>query len=475
MAPDDRDRTFEKALARYLRPNAPGEMPSSQPACPDAENLAAYHERLLAPEQMLSAKEHIAGCARCQELLAQLEATDDLPVEVNQEAEYQQESPRQNVLTMPEADPAELAHAATQESKSAAARSTPAARWSRRLRARPGANWRWLAPAGALAAGLLVWVAVHESNPPQFQLAKNQRNTTPSPASAPLSSPAAPSAKESAPKPGSLPAAPPAARAKTDALTITRNQPATRDEKTSASLQADKLTALARDLSPKDSAAPVDGEAKQPKVAEAAGAEEKELKKQSRASVPAPASPAGVSENSESALAEVAPRAKAAASLKAKAGIDLAGQRVPQKEQQGVGATTGNRESDLLPVVNARASVTITAPGSSALWRIAPAGIILHSTDAGATWFVQTSGVVGDLLAGSAPSDQLCWIVGRAGTIVRTTDGGAHWRKIPAPINDDIAAVFAVNAQQASIFTASTHKTYKTTDAGQTWTPLPAQ
>ena len=71
MAPDDRERNFDKALARHLRPHAPGGADASHP---DAELLAAYHERLLAPEQMISSKEHIAGCSRCQQILAQLEA-----------------------------------------------------------------------------------------------------------------------------------------------------------------------------------------------------------------------------------------------------------------------------------------------------------------------------------------------------------------------------------------------------------------
>src|SRR6202008_1408347 len=34
---------------------------------------------------------------------------------------------------------------------------------SRRLRLLRGARWQWLAPAGALAAGLLVWIALHEN------------------------------------------------------------------------------------------------------------------------------------------------------------------------------------------------------------------------------------------------------------------------------------------------------------------------
>src|SRR5690348_16399143 len=98
MAHEDRDPMFEKALARHLRakPSSPaasreaeetvgapgaGVAPGSSSqdsACPNPEVLAAYHERLLVPEEMASLKKHIAACDRCQEILATLEATDDL-------------------------------------------------------------------------------------------------------------------------------------------------------------------------------------------------------------------------------------------------------------------------------------------------------------------------------------------------------------------------------------------------------------
>src|SRR5262245_30832529 len=108
MAPDDRDRTFEKALARHFRAgasgsNAPAGAGESAPPdnpCPNAEILAAYHERLLTPEQMLSFKQHIAGCSRCQEILATLEATDDLLLPTDS-AGKARETARQNVVTMP--------------------------------------------------------------------------------------------------------------------------------------------------------------------------------------------------------------------------------------------------------------------------------------------------------------------------------------------------------------------------------------
>ena len=88
MAPDERDRRFDKALARHLRSAAPsgeaGALPvvpaSESGACPDSETLAAYHERSLLPEEMNSWKEHIVGCANCQTIFAHLEATDEIPL-----------------------------------------------------------------------------------------------------------------------------------------------------------------------------------------------------------------------------------------------------------------------------------------------------------------------------------------------------------------------------------------------------------
>src|SRR5580704_18839725 len=88
MAPDPRDQNFDKALARHFRPAAPSEEPANLPAelglqadsCADAETLAAYHERSLLPAEMNSWKEHIVGCAHCQEILAHLEATDNIPL-----------------------------------------------------------------------------------------------------------------------------------------------------------------------------------------------------------------------------------------------------------------------------------------------------------------------------------------------------------------------------------------------------------
>ena len=131
---------------------------------------------------------------------------------------------------------------------------------------------------------------------------------------------------------------------------------------------------------------------------------------------------------------------------------------------------SGRSYTALLTLANDARAVTIAAPHGSTRWRIGAAGIIARSKDAGAHWTLQPSGVISDLLAGSATSKKICWIVGRAGTILRTTDGGAHWLKVPPPIADDFASVFAVSARQATVSPA--HGTYQTVDGGATWKKL---
>ncbi len=159
MAPDERDRSFDKALARRLRSTAPGgqsaEMPrefaSQGGACPDPETLAAYHERSLLPEQLNSLKEHLVACANCQTVLAHLETTDRIPLQAAEEDQVFAQTASAPVLS------------ASSQSHAPVEKTLPVK--SRRARLLKGARWPWLAPAGAIAAGLLVWIALHENQP----------------------------------------------------------------------------------------------------------------------------------------------------------------------------------------------------------------------------------------------------------------------------------------------------------------------
>src|SRR6202521_5062146 len=210
MAPDERDRRFDKALARHLRSAAPaGEsaklaaLPASQRgSCPDSETLAAYHERSLLPEELNSWKEHIVGCANCQNILAQLDATDEisLPAALREEVVRKGSEPviaPRNVEAFPAA-------AAPGQSQRTAGAAPP--KKSRRALLLRGARWQWLAPAGAIAASLLVWIALHENQPlplPSLKQVQVATNHAPSPSVSTAVPEVSPSAKAALKKPQS--------------------------------------------------------------------------------------------------------------------------------------------------------------------------------------------------------------------------------------------------------------------------------
>src|SRR6201993_1721714 len=77
------DPKFERALAQHLRGG------SAQANCPDAETLAAYHERNLSLEEMARWKEHISACELCQEALALVETTENQLAEEREIPVYQ--------------------------------------------------------------------------------------------------------------------------------------------------------------------------------------------------------------------------------------------------------------------------------------------------------------------------------------------------------------------------------------------------
>src|SRR5438034_5553905 len=80
----EEDRKFDAVLGGFLVGGL--RVPAGNLHCPESDVLAAYHERSLLPEEMNPWKEHIVGCARCQAVLAELGATDSLPVRASAEA-----------------------------------------------------------------------------------------------------------------------------------------------------------------------------------------------------------------------------------------------------------------------------------------------------------------------------------------------------------------------------------------------------
>src|SRR5215813_11154785 len=146
--PEDRDQLFEKALARHLRAES-----AASSLCLDPETLAAYHERTLSPAELASAKSHIVSCARCQQILAELEVTPE--VDQLQEttelapAVARTAAPASSELRRELSPPAVI----TQQPSPEKVVAIPSKRF---------ASLRWAAPAGALAAALLVWIGVRD-------------------------------------------------------------------------------------------------------------------------------------------------------------------------------------------------------------------------------------------------------------------------------------------------------------------------
>lgn len=134
-------------------------------------------------------------------------------------------------------------------------------------------------------------------------------------------------------------------------------------------------------------------------------------------------------------------------------------------------APSAARETVAQPQAMARfaaATVLIPSPDSTVQWRIS--GIAVErSADAGRTWQAQPTGTTVELAAGSSPAPSVCWIVGRAGTVLLSTDG-ATWRRLASPDPAaDLAAVAALDDRTATVTTAD-GRSYRTSDAGRTWT-----
>jgi hypothetical protein len=482
MAPDERDRSFDKALARHLRSAAPAsegarlpEAPASHTgACPDSEALAAYHERSLLPEQLNSLKEHIVGCGRCQAILVQLEATD----EISLQAFEQEEVVAKGAVSVLAARNVEAFPAAAPSQSPRAAQAAPPKKSRRALLLR-GARWQWLAPAGALAAGLLVWIALHENqplSPPSLnhvQIATKQAPPPPPP-SVSTTVHEAPPPKAALSKPQSATDEFASANTRGAADAMKSNQKLDSLARVSPSQPlADKEGRLRKDAERESSIALLRAEEQLDRDAKTAGAAKQEkVKVQLQAQATN-----GQFQNQTNANSQKVPGPAPLGQTEAKKMKTPSAVPAPPPPQAGVagGAVSSYNSSASMEVARAISNPRlISPPGSSFLWRAGRSGLIEHSKDGGSSWSRQTSGVLADLLTGSAPSDQVCWIVGRVGAILLTTDGGAHWKVIQSPLAEDLGGVRASDAQHAAVWNARATKSFQTSDGGLTWTPVPS-
>ena len=445
MPTDDRDRQLDRALARRLSD-------SRDAACPDAEILAAYHERTLSLEEMAEWKEHIASCSRCQEALALVEESEKALAEDGKELEVEDYLGAAEPSRLPEAQAA-----LPRDSRNLwLGRATPQAAGGRMPAKRgPRLNWRWVAPVGALAAAVIVWIGVRDievANKAAKQSVEIAANRTEQSATA-SPPPPAPRA-EIAPRPRNRNPEP------------TVREPHKEEQAAGGAPQVLRQSEQERPLERQDR----DLEAAKPGVNESRAIVAQSEAKKSRAAgaAPAPSTPVrnGLEANEPAASdkLEAVPPQAATQSFEVTAAAPTL--NTSQSDLQMM-----VRDSKDLMRLAAEDHRVIVAPGQKHVWRLGEGGSIARSTDGGKTWKKQNSGVTVDLTSGSATSDKVAWVAGRSGTLLLTTDGGKHWKQIPTPITGDLGGVHALDQAHASIWEASNRKSFLTSDGGETWTP----
>jgi hypothetical protein len=498
MPSDDRDQQFDRALARHLRSASP------DAACPDAEILAAYHERSLSLEEMAHWKAHMASCSRCQETLTLLEQTDSVAAN-----DWEKE-------VVPAALQASRSLSGARDSEKeesalamAAASAAPAPVEIRSVskgaaQTRRRVPWSIVVPASALAAGLLVWVAVHER--PRFsvrekarvQVAENRETSPPALPAAPqsgkvelrdegsaslqsknlaehkppvaLTSPAL-----HAQAPSSIPSAVPPPAAK-EFGAPEQDKLAQLDAGKSAVSSGTRTTSGFVGGRRAAAAAPASaGRAGGPLVAnQMQNQMQNQNVAQNANQAPNPAANQVTDQATNQPLTEEKKDAQRAQKQQSETFTVAASTETVEVTSAPPAPTAGALSCSSL---NGRAVYSlmlmdrniIVSPNKKLAWRVGPGGKIERSTDAGKTWRTQESGVTADLLSGSAPADKVCWIAGKAGTLLLTTDGGKHWKQVASPISGDLGGVHALDAQHASISDVPSSKSFATSDGGLTW------
>jgi Photosynthesis system II assembly factor YCF48 len=517
MGNEERERKFEQALERHLRRNIASARNEADAhadvrnetggavTCLDAETLAAFHEQILSREEMNIAAEHIESCSRCQQILMQLEATDEIPLQaepgdifakrepvLSTGAQYVDEAAMQTPGPRTAGQP---------KAASKAPKDISRGRGFRAL--------RWAAPAGAIAAGLLVWFVVRDSkvqtlghvenvqvaqeqpingrltapralpaSPAPERMTKSKQLNEPRKDAGKIKRPSEESGAQRAPErqlsdafstrddldvraetsDAGVPAA--SRESKLDALqSVTRAKPESRasSQNKVAAVSAAKAAAVPAPAPSRDqhtqSAAPIETP---PTVSTVAPGPAR-----SQSAVPAPPASSGASANAADKKAGETPTQTVVLNCPLALPVPTERMATPDKLHEPALETRGRTAPDR----------KIVAPGAIVLWRLGAKGQIERSVDGGASWVRQSSGVKSELLGGAAPSESVCWIIGRGGTILKTTDGGVHWSKVAWPNAGEITGIQAFDAMHAIVYggTADIPGRFATNDGGATW------
>jgi hypothetical protein len=433
--------------------------PGDAGECPDAELIAAYHERSLDPDEIAGCETHFAACARCRKILAVLAASDDTPLAAKEVA-------RLGELLAATGSPQQTVVPITKPGR------------PRRF------DWRarWLAPALGVAAVLAVWFAMR---PPWHAVDRSPSGTliAQAPANEPLAGAVAPSVDH-------IPNLAPTNKLETKPATPPLNPKV----ESAAGTESSKPVLEAPTAKNLDGIRPMNRLASGVR----SGEHETETRQSAEVNNSAPTLPvtpppvpmtafggASVQAQSDSAQKAVtsAPEMPKSTgqSITATAQAEVVtaangtfSSVVNQGGTANVPLTTRNYTNLLGLAGGTEGTILIESPSGMSFWRAGIGGGIEKSTDAGKTWRKQTSPVQEDWLAGAAASDTVCWLVGRNGAIAKTTNG-KRWKRISSPQQAAASGklpnwvnVMAIDARTATIMAAD-QSHFLTQDGGKTW------
>lgn len=108
----------------------------------------------------------------------------------------------------------------------------------------------------------------------------------------------------------------------------------------------------------------------------------------------------------------------------------------------------------------------VAMPSSTQAWAVGEGGRIFHSADGGASWSPQASGTTAELWSVEFTDDHDGWVLG--GVLLRTTDDGATWTKVTPTGVKGLSSLSVVGPNECWLGTRSGLLLH-TVDGGVTW------
>ena len=375
--------------------------------CPDAAALASYVDRSLSADERAALEAHIASCPMCMEHLALLAAVDA------------PETP---------ADPSNA--------------------WSFE---RVFGSWRWLVPVATVVLVVAVWLrlpALREAVVPGASV--ERAVSTPEPATTVPSPGGAPARADSADKPAELDQFADARAGRDAAGKLEASRQKTSE---AVQLQAAQVDALKQKERDEEAA----NERKNLAVARA--------RPVAPVAAPAPPPPAPAVEE---------PKAEAGARTESRTAADAAAKpQAKDAKAPSMAETVAVPEAPSVAGANARAMrKAIAAPAfevtASGVRVRVISGRFERSSDGGATWTTERTGVTTRVLSGDCPTTEVCWLAGDAGQVFVRAAGGT-WADRPIAESAVGIVLIKTSSSEAATATLADGRRFSTTDGGRTW------